>query len=55
MGGAGADRFIFSGANGVDIISDFNDGEDLIDLSAYGLVGFGAVTQAKWATGFALT
>ena len=36
-GGAGADSFIFDGAFGEDVITDFEDGADLLDLSAGGL------------------
>ena len=43
VGGGGADAFVFSGASGVDTLFGFTDGEDLIDLSAYALSGFGAV------------
>ena len=40
-GGAGADTFVFTPDHGDDTITDFSDGEDLIDLSALeGLVGF---------------
>ena len=34
-GGEGADTFVFAGAHGNDTITDFTDGEDLIDLSAF--------------------
>jgi Ca2+-binding RTX toxin-like protein len=37
-GGAGNDKFVFGGANGDDLITDFTDGEDIIDLSAYNRV-----------------
>ncbi|MFN7053335.1 MAG: calcium-binding protein, partial [Gemmobacter sp.] len=36
-GGAGVDRFVFSGAFGRDVISDFRTGADIIDLSGRGL------------------
>ena len=39
-GGAGNDVFIFDSGHGDDIITDFTDGNDLIDLSAFGLSGF---------------
>ena len=41
-GDAGDDRFVFSGAHGDDTIADFTGG-DRIDLSAFGLDGFGDV------------
>jgi Ca2+-binding RTX toxin-like protein len=39
-GGDGADQFIFEHSNGDDVILDFTDNEDLIDLSAIGLSGY---------------
>ena len=36
-GGMGADRFIFDTGHGTDRINDFEDGTDLIDLSALGI------------------
>ena len=36
-GGMGTDRFIFEAAHGTDRINDFEDGTDLIDLSALGI------------------
>ena len=48
-GGSGADIFVFAGtgsaAMGADTIPDFTDGDDRIDLSAYGLTGFDAVSR----------
>lgn len=35
-GGAGADTFIFAGGCGLDTIAGFEDGIDLIDVSAFG-------------------
>lgn len=35
-GGAGADTFVFAAKQGKDVIQDFEDGVDLIDLSAFG-------------------
>ena len=35
MGGAGADRFVFSGHNGTDTIANFQHGIDSIELSGY--------------------
>jgi Ca2+-binding RTX toxin-like protein len=42
-GGVGADRFVFSGSNGTDTITDFQAGVDKIDISGYGaaLASFG--------------
>ena len=34
-GGTGSDTFVFSGDHGDDTITDFTDGEDTIDLSAF--------------------
>ena len=36
IGGAGADRFAFSGSNGIDTIADFQHGLDAIEISGYG-------------------
>ena len=33
-GGAGADVFVFETGHGTDTITHFNDGDDLIDLTA---------------------
>lgn len=44
-GDAGADTFVYSANHGNDIITDFTDGEDRIDLSALtGIAGFGDLT-----------
>ena len=42
-GGAGADTFVFTPNHGDDTITDFSDGEDLIDLSS--LVGLASFDQ----------
>ncbi len=34
-GGAGADTFVFEAGHGDDTVTDFTDGEDQIDLSAF--------------------
>lgn len=34
-GNAGADKFVFASGHGNDTITDFTDGEDTIDLSAF--------------------
>lgn len=36
IGGAGSDAFVFAGGDGDDTVADFEDGLDLIDLSATG-------------------
>ena len=41
-GGDGADRFVFAAGDGLDTVTDFELGLDLLDLSATGL-GFGDV------------
>ena len=40
VGGPGADTFVFAGGHGDDVIYDFTDDEDRIDLSTFGLAGF---------------
>jgi Ca2+-binding RTX toxin-like protein len=36
VGGAGSDRFDFSGLNGIDTIADFQHGLDTIRITGYG-------------------
>ena len=36
IGGAGADRFVFSASNGTDTIADFQSGLDKILITGYG-------------------
>ena len=44
-GGAGADHFVFDPNHGNDVVTDFTDGEDLIDLSAFSTIsGFSDLT-----------
>ena len=50
-GGEGADRFIFSHSDGDDIILDFTDNEDLIDLTELPLSGFDALVLSSDADG----
>jgi Ca2+-binding RTX toxin-like protein len=49
-GGEGSDRFVFGAVTGQDVITDFEDGFDLIDLSQTGL-GFGDLVISAGATG----
>ena len=47
-GGEGADTFVFAAGHGNDTITDFTDGEDAIDLSAFtGISGFDDLTVAQ--------
>ena len=47
-GGEGADTFVFASGHGNDTITDFTDGEDTIDLSAFtGINGFGDLTVVQ--------
>lgn len=46
-GGLGADVFVFAGADGSDILLDFERGEDVIDLS--GVAGIGALSDLSFA------
>ena len=44
-GGTGDDTFVFAAGDGSDTITDFTDGEDLIDLSAFSSIsGFSDLT-----------
>ncbi len=47
-GGDGADTFVFASGHGNDTITDFTDGEDTIDLSAFtSITGFGDLTVTQ--------
>ena len=47
-GGDGADKFVFASGHGDDTITDFTDGEDTIDLSAFtGITGFDDLTVTQ--------
>ncbi len=47
-GGAGADTFVFEAGHGSDTVTDFADGEDLIDLSAFtGITQFSDLVIAQ--------
>ena len=44
-GGVGADAFVFDPGHGNDVVTDFTDGKDLIDLSAFSTIsGFSDLT-----------
>ena len=47
-GGAGADVFVFATFSGTDIVTDFTDGADRIDLSGYGFATL-AAARANFA------
>jgi Ca2+-binding RTX toxin-like protein len=55
-GGTGADRFVFSGNNGTDTITDFQAGVDTIDIHSYGaaLASFNDLTGAIAQVGAAV-
>ena len=47
-GNEGDDTFVFASGHGADTITDFTDGEDTIDLSAFtGITGFGDLTATQ--------
>ena len=51
-GGDGADKFVFASGHGNDTITDFIDGEDMIDLSAFtDIGGFGDLTVTQVGNG----
>jgi len=45
-GGAQADTFLFARAAGNDVITDFEDGSDIIDLTAFNLKNFNALNSS---------
>ena len=50
-GGTGADTFVFESGHGTDTVSDFTDGEDMIDLSALtGITAFSDLSIAADGT-----
>lgn len=51
FGGAGADTFIFATGYGRDVIFDFDDGSELIDVSAFTSAQIGAALAAKAQVG----
>ena len=50
LGGTGADHFLYGDADGTDVISDFEDGVDRIDLTGLGL-GFGSLAITSYDGG----
>ncbi|WP_421701872.1 calcium-binding protein [Aliiroseovarius sp.] len=44
-GGNGADTFVFTSAGDKEVIADFNQGDDVIDLSAFNLSGWDALAD----------
>ena len=53
-GGIGFDTFIFDLGHGMDTITDFRNGQDLIDISAFGLTDFDDLAFAPDADGVAI-
>jgi len=51
-GGGGADHFVFVDGDGVDVIYDFEDGIDLIDLSGSSATSIADVTVGQITGGF---
>ena len=52
FGDGGADTFVFAPGHGKDVIGDFSDGENLIDLTAFtGISGFDDLTVTADETG----
>ena len=50
-GGIGFDTFVFDSGHGMDTITDFRNGTDLIDIRAFGLPGFDDLSFASDADG----
>ncbi len=51
LGRGGDDVFIFDFGHGDDVIADFTDGDNLIDLSAFGLSGFDELVVSSGSGG----
>ena len=51
FGRGGADRFVLASDGVVDTIKDFELGADLVDVSAWGAVGFGDLTLSDHSSG----
>ncbi len=54
VGGPGADVFVVAPGEGQDTVTDFTDGEDRIDLTAFGLAGIDDLTTTTTTDGVAL-
>ncbi len=54
VGGPGADVFVVGPGEGQDTVTDFTDGEDRIDLTAFGLAGMDDLTTTTTTDGVAL-
>jgi hypothetical protein len=50
-GGAGADVFEFHGSGGIAVIGDFTAGEDVLDMTAFGLIGYSELAAAVYDAG----
>ena len=53
VGGPGADVFVVAPGEGEDTVTDFTDGEDRIDLTAFGLAGIDDITTTTTTDGVA--
>ena len=51
FGRGGADQFVMAADSALDRIKDFQDGSDVIDVSAWGATGLGDLTITQHATG----
>ena len=49
--GSGPDLFVFGRSQGHDLVADFEDGIDRLDLRAFGLAGIGEVSAADSTAG----
>lgn len=49
-GGSGADHFVFNPTGGTVTITDFEDGVDLLDISAFGFLPDGNSTLGYWGS-----
>ena len=54
VGGPGADVFVVAPGEGQDTVTDFTDGVDRIDLTAFGLAGIDDLTTTTTTDGVAL-
>ena len=53
-GGIGVDTFVFASGHGTDTITDFRNGQDLVDISAFGLSDLDDLALASVADGVAI-